>query len=269
MALLQLPDGFTCMSVLALDFDGVLCDSARETGITGWKAAGALWEDMAEPLPPKPLLERYCRARPVIETGYEAIAMMRLIRDGEDPDDLLVSFPQRLPETVARTGTDVAGLKRLYGAVRDAWIQEDARGWLSLSPLYCGTAETLNALPPDTVCCIVTTKQERFVAQLLEYNGVRFASEQIFGLDRGMKKEAVLRGLIKRHPGRPIHFVEDRLATLKRLLAQPDLAALRAHIACWGYNTDAERREAARLNIHLLTALNVAEITNTEHDIDQ
>lgn len=257
------------MSVLALDFDGVLCDSARETGITGWKAAGTLWEDMAEPLPPLPLLDRYCRARPVIETGFEAIAMMRLLKDGEDPDDLLESFPRHLPAAVARSGTDAAGLKQLYAAVRDGWINEDAQGWLSLSPLYPGVAEALNAMPPEVDCCIVTTKQERFVAQLLEHNGVRFAAERIFGLDRGMKKEAVLRGLMEQHSGRQIHFVEDRLATLKRLLAQPDLGPLRLHFACWGYSTDAERRDAARLNIHLLTAFSVAEITNTEHDIDQ
>lgn len=257
------------MPVLALDFDGVLCDSARETGIAGWKAAGTLWKDMAEPLPPRPLLDSYCHARPVIETGYEAIAMMRLLKDGEDPEELLETFPQRLHGPVARSGTDAAGLKRLYGVVRDRWIQADRLGWLSLSPLYPGTGETLNALPPGTDCYIVTTKQERFVQQLLEHNGVRFAGERIFGLDRGMKKEAVLHGLMERHPDREIHMIEDRLATLKRLLAQPDMAAVQLHLACWGYNTEAERREAVRLKIHLLRALSFAEIKNTEYESDQ
>lgn len=243
------------MSVLALDFDGVLCDSARETGITGWKAAATLWGDMVEALPPRPLLERYCRARPVIETGYEAIAMMRLLRDGEDPEALLETFPRRLPEIIARSGTDVAGLKRLYGAVRDRWLREDPRGWLSLSPLYLGTSRVLNGLPPGTDCYIITTKQERFVARLLEHHGVRFDAGHIFGLDRGMTKEAVIRQLMAHHPGDPTHLVEDRLATLKRFLAQPDLAAVRLHMACWGYNTQAERREAEGLKIHLLMAL--------------
>jgi len=257
------------MPVIALDFDGVLCDSARETGITGWKAAGALWKDMAEPLPPQPLLDGYCRTRPVIETGYEAIAMMRLLKDGEDPRDLIESFPLRLPGTIERTGTDAAGLKHLYGAVRDRWIREDAKGWLSLSPLYPGTAEALKGMPPEIDCYIVTTKQERYVAQLLAHNGVRFAAEHIFGLDRGMAKESVLRELMERHPGRQLHFVEDRLATLKRLLAQRDFEMLQLHLASWGYNTEAERREAASLKIHLLTALTLAEITNAENDSDQ
>jgi len=257
------------MSLFALDFDGVLCDSARETGITGWKAAATLWEDIVGILPPWPLLERYCRARPVIETGYQAILMMRLLKDGEDPEALLETFPHRLREVVERSGTDTEGLKRLYGAVRDRWLREDPQGWLSLSPLYPETDRALNTLPSGTDCYIVTTKQERFVARLLEYNGVRFDAGHIFGLDRGMSKEAVMRRLMAHHPDRPIHLVEDRLATLKRFLARPDLSVVRLHMACWGYNTEAERREAMGLKIHLLTALSLPELANTEYHSDR
>jgi len=35
----------------ALDFDGVICDSAVETGITGWKSACTLWQGMPETIP--------------------------------------------------------------------------------------------------------------------------------------------------------------------------------------------------------------------------
>jgi phosphoglycolate phosphatase-like HAD superfamily hydrolase len=252
-----------------LDFDGVLCDSARETGITGWKVAGTLWNDMADELPPEPLLDAYCRARPVIETGYEAILMMRLLMDGEDPDELLERFQKRLPEAVARTGTDVEALKRQYAGLRDRWIQEDPQGWLSLSPLYPGTAETLHSLPREVECYIITTKQERFVERLFAYHGVPFEAARIYGLDRHMKKEDVLRELMDRHAGSQIDFVEDRLDTLKRLSTQPDLAPVRLHIACWGYNTEAECREAERSNIHLLKTFSLAEIANAEYDFDQ
>jgi phosphoglycolate phosphatase-like HAD superfamily hydrolase len=257
------------VSVLALDFDGVLCDSARETGITGWKAAGKLWQDMVEDLPPERLLDAYCRARPVIETGYEAILMMRLLKDGEDPDELLENFPERLPETIERSGVDAQKLKGLYGAIRDRWIKEDPQGWLSLSPLYPGTVETLHAIPKGVECYIVTTKEARFVEQLLAYHSMHFDAARIYGLDRRMKKEAVLRELMVRHTGCPIDFVEDRLGTLKRLSLQKDLAPVRLHIACWGYNTETECREAVALNIHLLRVLSLEQITNAEYDFDQ
>jgi len=261
------------MSVLALDFDGVLCDSARETGISGWKAGAALWSDMAQPRPPEVLLDAYCRARPVIETGYEAILMMRLLKDGGDPDRLLEAFPRLLPEAIARSGSDAAGLKDLYSAVRDRWMREDRDEWLSLSPLYPGAADFLNGLPADRDCYIVTTKQERYVASLLAHHGVGFPPACIFGLDRqlatGKKKEAVLGEILRRHPGGRIHFVEDRLGTLQRFLARPELAPVRLHLACWGYNTASERRQAERLKIHLLRALTLAEIEHAEYQSDQ
>ena len=37
--------------IYALDFDGVICDSAVETAITGWKAASSIWKDMPEAAP--------------------------------------------------------------------------------------------------------------------------------------------------------------------------------------------------------------------------
>lgn len=252
------------MTLLALDFDGVLCDSARETGISGWKAAGTLWEDMAQPLPPQRLLDGFLRTRPVVETGYESILMMRLLKDGEDPEDLLETFPGRVQEFVARSGMDAAALKRLHGEIRDRWIEHDPRQWLELNPLYPGAAELLTRLSPAIDCYIVTTKQRRFVRQLLAHNGVPFAADRILGLDRGMTKEEDLRALMEQHPGRPVHLVEDRLLTLKRFLAQPDLAAVRLHIACWGYNTETERREADQLDIHRLRALALTDILNTE-----
>jgi hypothetical protein len=118
-------------------------------------------------------------------------------------------------------------------------------------------------------CYIVTTKQERFVQQLLAYHGVPLALDHIFGLERGMAKEAVLLQLLERHPDMGVHLVEDRLATLKRFLPQPDLRAVRLHLACWGYNTEAERREGGRLHIHLLRELDLEQILIAEYDSDQ
>ncbi len=66
----------------ALDFDGVICDSAVETAITGWKAAGQIWNDMPRTVPPA-MIERFREVRPIIETGYESILAMRLIHLGE------------------------------------------------------------------------------------------------------------------------------------------------------------------------------------------
>ena len=67
-------------TVWALDFDGVLVDSARETGIAGWKTLGALLRK--EPFvsaAPQASIDAFVLARPVLETGWEAALMLWLI----------------------------------------------------------------------------------------------------------------------------------------------------------------------------------------------
>jgi phosphoglycolate phosphatase-like HAD superfamily hydrolase len=257
------------MSVLALDFDGVLCDSVEETGTAGWKAGGAIWEDMRSEMPPPALLTEYRRARPVIETGFEAILVMRLLLDGEDPHRLLETFSDRLPGVVARTGRDIASLKALFGETRDRWLASAPDQWLAFSPLYPGVARWLIAAGQAQPHYIVTTKETRFVQRILAYNGVAVPEDRIFGLERGRPKDEVLHDLMERHGGRTIYFVEDRLATLKRCLARPDLNRVALRLAGWGYNTAAERGEARRLGIPLWDLDRLLAFQRGENDLDQ
>ena len=62
------------MAILALDFDGVLCDSARETAVSAWRAGSGLWpEDMHGAEPPENMIRQFTAVRPYLETGYQAI----------------------------------------------------------------------------------------------------------------------------------------------------------------------------------------------------
>nr|VFJ76061.1 MAG: Phosphoglycolate phosphatase, HAD superfamily [Candidatus Kentron sp. FW] len=252
------------MTLLALDFDGVLCDSARETAISGWKAGAAIWPDMSAPLPPDDLIRAYRSVRPMIETGHEAILVMRLLKDGDLSPDSLEGFPEQKARLMRETGRDREELVWLYGAVRDHWIEADAGEWSAMSPLYPGIGAFLENPPALVDGYIITTKQERFVRRLLDYNGIRFPTERIFGLDRDAPKEAVLFDLLTRYPDRRLYFIEDRLATLTRVMARSELAAVRPYLADWGYNTRADRESASEsgiptLNLHGLLALTFLE----------
>ncbi len=73
--------------IYALDFDGVICDSAVETAVTGWKAAGNIWNDMPKAVP-QARIDQFRLIRPNIETGYEAILAMRLLYMGESIESI-------------------------------------------------------------------------------------------------------------------------------------------------------------------------------------
>ncbi|NOR71147.1 MAG: HAD family hydrolase, partial [Methylomarinum sp.] len=45
--------------IYALDFDGVICDSALETGVSGWKAAAKIWDDFTTSLPSKDFSDKF------------------------------------------------------------------------------------------------------------------------------------------------------------------------------------------------------------------
>lgn len=229
--------------IYALDFDGVICDSAVETAITGWKAAAELWQDMPKAHPTR-LIERFREVRPIIETGYEAILAMRLLFLGESVPAIYAGYADRVGGLLAEVGVDAEALKTLFGATRDRWIAEDRAGWIAMNPLFPGIAAKLRGLARGNVWYIVTTKQERFVKFILHAHGIELADDCIFGLDRRRGKAEILKTLVHRHPGRQIVFVEDRLPTLQSVSRHPELADVKLWFALWGYGIPADRHAA-------------------------
>ncbi|MGZ8152829.1 MAG: HAD family hydrolase [Methylovulum sp.] len=224
----------------ALDFDGVICDSAVETAITGWQAANRIWGDMPKTLP-QITIDRFRRVRPIIETGYEAILAMRLLYLGETTEAIYSDYADKIRTLLDEAQVSTDDLKKLFGETRDTWIEDDLADWVNMNPLFSGVAAKLRQLGQQNTWYIITTKQERFVKQILKASAVELADERIFGLDRNMSKPEVLMSLLKSHPEQSIHFVEDRLPTLLNVLKIPQLADVKLIFALWGYNTEEDK----------------------------
>lgn len=227
----------------AYDFDGVICDSAVETAITGWKAAGQLWGDMPTETPPD-MIEKFRQIRPIIETGYEAILAMRLLYLGDSCDAIFRDYQEKTQQLLRQAQVGVEQLKKRFGETRDHWIANDLASWIAMNPLFPGIAEKLQQLGRTETWYVVTTKQERFVKHILQANAIELADERIFGLDRNLSKVEVLKGLLKNHPGQELQFIEDRLPTLLNVQKHPELAAVKLLFATWGYNTDSDKSRA-------------------------
>ena len=140
-------------------------------------------------------------------------------------------------------------LKNLYGDTRDSWISDNLNDWVEKNPLFPGVAEKLQHLTEKGLWYIVTTKQERFVKQILSASHVEIPDERIFGLDRKMSKQAVLIELLKEHPEQTIYFVEDMLSSLLKVKNNNQLQSVKLLFAPWGYNTAQDRLYAKNLNI--------------------
>ncbi|MEQ1636238.1 MAG: HAD family hydrolase [Methylococcales bacterium] len=235
----------------ALDFDGVICDSALETGMAGWKTALQIWDDMPT-RQPQALSAQFRQARPILETGYEAALIMRLLFQGESAESILKHFTEQKPAIIASTGRDISRLKELFSSTRDIWIQNNLEEWLTLNPLFPGVAEKLTALNQQGSWYILTTKQERFVTQILNANDIFVPERHIFGLDRKINKDEVLISLVAQHPNTEVIFIEDRLPALLSVKENTRLQGVNLELADWGYNTPQDRLDAKQAGIPVI-----------------
>jgi len=230
--------------VYALDFDGVLCDSAVETAMTGWKAAGKIWNDMPKAAPTI-LIDHFRAVRPLIETGFEAILAMRLLFLGETVAGIYSDYAAKSQNLLQERQISTDELKKLFGATRDHWIAADQAEWIAMNPLFDGIAEKLQRLGQRSTWYVVTTKQERFVKQILQAHAIELEDKKIFGLDRNLSKPEVLKGLVQSHPAQTLYFAEDRLPTLLNVQKHAELDSIKLIFALWGYNTPEDKTLAA------------------------
>ena len=239
--------------LIALDFDGVLCDSAGETAVAAWRTLPQVWPALAglgdEPAPA--FTARFIRHRPLIETGWQTVILARLILLEADDRHVTSRFAHEADALRADAGLTPGEMVELFGQTRDHWLAADPAGWLARNRFYPGTVAALTAAlrraPAGVV--ILTTKQERFTRQLLEHAGVPLPAERIYGLERRRAKEDWLAEFAGRQAGgtAALTLVEDRLDTLLRVAARPGLDAVRLYLADWGYLTPADRGRAAAL----------------------
>lgn len=247
----------TTPKILALDFDGVICNSVYEGLLSAWRVLRDL-QGMSGDGPSPEVRATYARLRPALEIGWEFPVMLRAVLDGIPEADLLRDFQGKWCQHILDTyRLDRKDLTRRFDATRDAWIGSDLDSWLGAQEFYEGIAARLRAvIGSPTQVFVITTKEGKYAHLLLERNGAPLAAERVWGKERARPKAELLKTL-HRDLGAAygdIWFVEDRLKTLHSVEQQPDLAEVGLFLATWGYNTPAEQAEAAAdPHIHLLS----------------
>jgi phosphoglycolate phosphatase-like HAD superfamily hydrolase len=230
-------------SILALDFDGVICDGMEEYLHSSWQVYCQIWQFGGDQ--PANLAADFRRLRPLIEYGWEMPLLVWSIYHQVPFTRIEESWSEVVQEILTEQKITATAITKVMDEVRDIAIATDLPGWLALQRCYPGTIDRLNSLPDHIEPVIVTTKDGRFTRQMLENNGVQLPNNAIFGKEIKQPKTATLRQLLASQPAQ-IWFVEDRLPTLQAVEQQQDLDMVRLFLADWGYNTPAERAAAAQ-----------------------
>lgn len=259
-------------TLLALDFDGVLCDGLLEYFETSWKAYCQLF-DPAETTPPPGLAEQFYPLRPVIETGWEMPMVLHALLKGIAADDILQDWRQIVPTLLVEADLTSEQVMAAVDGIRDRWIQDDLNGWLGLHRTYPGTLAWLQqVLNSDLQTVIISTKEGRFIHAFLQQQGVEMPRAQIFGKEVQQPKAETLRQLLAQYPGSSaaptrLWFVEDRYKTLQKIEAQSDLDGVDLFLVDWGYNTATEREAARRdSRVNLLSLSTIVQEFSAWHE---
>lgn len=244
------------MKLLALDFDGVISDSAPEAFVVALRTWCELQpgSDLAESralvegagAPPPDAIA----AEPV---WAEFIAMMPLGNRAEDYGVELAAIEAGVAlADQAAYDTFKAGLepewlrafhKRFY-RVRGAMSEADPAAWRRLMRPYPGVCELLRRHARETVLAIATSKDRRSVAKLLAAYGAAdlFPEGRILDKETGVSKRAHLEHLHRRHglAFEEMTFVDDKVNHLESVAP----LGVRCGLAAWGYNDEREVRQS-------------------------
>ena len=232
--------------VLALDFDGVIWDSAGECFEVGWRAYRELFQ---VDLSGESYRDKFLAGRPHARTGHDFFLLLRLLETRPEVD--LERFPW--PEFVAlrqALAVEAAAFNAIFYDLRAKYREQDFPLWASWQAPYAEMVAVLDRWESRFAgAALATTKDEASAHALLRSAGRDWP---VFGKEFSLNKEEQIRGIAAKYGvhTEEILFMDDLLENLEQV--KPTGAAL--VLASWGYNTAESREEAQAQGYRVLDA---------------
>lgn len=250
------------MKALALDFDGVIADSAREAFAValltysalrpGSPLAAAAADDAAR----EALFARFVALMPLGNRAEDYAVALAAIEAG-------VELADQADYDAFYASREVPFLRQFHERFyeeRRAFAQRDPEGWLALLPPFQPFLDVLRRQAGNAVYAIATAKDRGSVERLLARYGVAdlFDPRWIFDKETGVAKHHHIQQLAE---GLGVDFAEIRFVDdkLKHLV---DVAPLgvRCALAAWGYNGEREHELAQAAGIPVCRIENAEEL---------
>jgi phosphoglycolate phosphatase-like HAD superfamily hydrolase len=254
------------LRLLALDFDGVISDSAPEAFVValrtycemhpeaGLRDREALLRGPVAPAPEPilgdPLYPGFLDLMPFGNRAEDYAAVLGALEAGEEiPDQAAYDrFKERLDPERLRA------FHRRFYRERAAMCEADPERWHRLMGPYPRIPELLRRRAEEAVLAIATSKDRRSVARLLRAYGIDdlFPEGRVLDKETGVSKSAHLEHLQRSFgfPYAEMAFVDDKVNHLDAVSA----LGVRCALAGWGYNGSREV-ELARAHGYLVLGL--------------
>lgn len=238
------------MRLLALDFDGVVSDSAPEAFAVALATYTELWPGGLDPLPPSPQGGAPTREQVCRHPRYgRFLALMPLGNRAEDYAVVLraieedAGVPDQAAYDALRARWAPRDLERFHARFyerRHALSETDPEGWRALMGPYPELPGILRRHAGDAILAIATAKDRRSVRALLRAYGLAdlFDERRLLDKEAGVSKTAHLERLHAEQdvPYGEMVFVDDKVNHLDRVAP----LGVRCALAAWGYNGERE-----------------------------
>ncbi|UCG69320.1 MAG: HAD family hydrolase [Thermoplasmata archaeon] len=228
------------MKILALDFDGVLCDSVNECLINSYNSFNII-----DNMPTKKVyslkmlvtseVETFTKFRPLVRVAREYYALWYLIKKNQPIDPY-----KNIREQIKISDYKLDVFNTIFLQQRREWMGKDIRSWLSHNPLYAGINEVLIKIFKRENVFIVSSKNKSAISAILENNGISIGKDKIWGADCNMDKVYVLNRFKEKYAisFSDIIFLDDNIYDL---LKAKELGIL-GFCALWGYSLVNEKK---------------------------
>jgi len=244
------------MHVLALDFDGVLCDSSREVFVVAVDTYAAHEPGSVLLGALKPLRDDAGGGGDEFRSDPLYAGFTDLLPLGNRAEDFGVSLRAletgvAIPDQSAYDdfyrdldGNWLTSFHRRFYEARSRLRAENLAGWLKLHLPYPGFAETLRRHKGPTEPAVATAKDARSVELLLDELGMAdlFEPDLILDKQTGVNKTRHLEILCERTglDCGAVTFVDDKVNHLVKVSS----LGVRPVLAGWGFNTHREHAVA-------------------------
>jgi len=252
------------MKILAVDFDGVISDSALKSLFVSHNTyckyfglevkrnfGGKLftfenWEEMKRQY--KKEMDYYHRLRSYIELSGDFFVIIKIVEE-----QIQIKDQQEFIAYRNQLQFDYHFFRELFFQEKEKWQKKSFRKWFFLSPVFKEVIKGIQQFLQEGQKVVIATSNRREAIHSAfqpEYIGFKINMEDIFDKNFGQHKAEHMQAIAKKYGAKleEIYFVDDQLSYLKGT----DTLGVQVFLAGWGYCTESQKEEAKKQKITVI-----------------
>ncbi|MFH1454422.1 MAG: hypothetical protein ABIH00_10675 [Armatimonadota bacterium] len=227
--------------ILALDFDGVLWDSAQENWVTGYITYFKYSDKLACT---RKNNKKFLQGRYLARSGEDFYYLFRMLDENPDIDFRKIT-PEKWKEYKKKHEIAAEPFVREFYKTRKCLLQYDHKGWAMHQQPYPGIINDIKGLEKYFKHIYITSaKDTPSIKKLIKSRRIKF---KVIGREHSTHKHEQLKYLKDKHGIKyeNIYFIDDCMENLTPLLN----TKVNIFLAGWGYNSAEDKIEAKKLGI--------------------